>query len=169
MKVTDSRSQGYSRAKSYIKKERNWFVIAGSKPTKQRVLLVEDSLDTGHTLAYLLRDAGHEVEFAINGYSALTIAERLRPTIVFLDIGLPDFDGCALARRIRRLPYLEHTRIIAITGRVSDDDHSRALAAGCEQFLRKPVSPEILEAIVNGHVGPSTDSALASVRPFRRS
>jgi CheY-like chemotaxis protein len=114
----------------------------------RRVLIVEDSLDTVQTLAFLLRDSGHQVEFAINGYAALAIAEHWQPDLVLIDIGLPDFDGCALVRRLRRLPHLENTRYIALSGRVSDDDHQRALAAGCERFLRKPVTPAVLENIV---------------------
>lgn len=112
-----------------------------------RVLIVEDALDTAQTLSYLLRDAGHEVEFAINGYAALEIAKRQRPDVILLDIGLPDFDGCELVKHLKRLPGLEATRIIALTGRVSDDEQ-RALQAGCEQFLRKPVPVAVLETLL---------------------
>src|SRR3954464_11699607 len=97
-----------------------------------RVLVIDDSLDTAQTLSFLLRDAGHQVEFAINGYAALEIAKVQKPQIIFLDIGLPDFDGCELAKRLKRVPGLDGTRIIAITGRVAED-RERALAAGCEQ------------------------------------
>jgi len=112
-----------------------------------RVLLIEDGLDTVQTLAYLLRDSGHQVEFAINGYMALEIAPRFCPQVILLDIGLPDFDGCLLARRLRRLPGLDDVRIIAVTGRVSDDEQ-RARDAGCEAFLRKPVLVDTLDSII---------------------
>src|SRR4051812_21807886 len=107
-----------------------------SKPSK-RVLVVDDSLDTVHTMAFILRDCGHEVEYAINGFAALDIAKRQKPEVVFLDIGLPDFDGCVLARRLKQVPGLADTRIIAVTGRIAND-RERALAAGCEAFFRKP-------------------------------
>ena len=131
------------------------------------MLIVEDNLDTAQTLTFLLRESGHHVEFAINGYSALALVEKWKPDIVFLDIGLPDFDGCALARRIRRLPNLDRTRVIAITGRVSDDDQARALAAGCERFLYKPVAPATVEAIVSGP--PPSSDAWAKTWPLGKS
>lgn len=121
-----------------------------SDKPRQSVLVVEDALDTVQTMAYLLRSSGYPVEYAINGYSALTIAERQKPDVILVDMGLPDFDGASLVRRLKRLPGLESTRIIAISGRVGDDDARRALAAGCEQFIRKPVDPSRLEAIVAG-------------------
>ena len=120
-----------------------------------RVLIIEDSLDTAQTRIYLLRDSGHIVEFAINGYAALSAAERHRPDVILLDMGLPDFDGITLVRRLRRMPVLANTRIIAITGRTSDDDEARALAAGCERFLRKPVDPKVLDAVLAGGAPPA--------------
>ena len=91
-------------------------VPANVKTTVRRVLVVDDELDTAETLSFLLRDAGHQVEFAINGYSAIELAHRLRPDIIFLDLGLPDIDGCQLARQLRRVPGLERARIVAVTG-----------------------------------------------------
>jgi CheY-like chemotaxis protein len=142
------------------------FVPDVTNTTSKRVLIVEDNLDSAHTLTFLLRQSGHQVEFAINGYAALAVAERWVPDLVFLDIGLPDFDGCTLVRRMRRLPNLAQARFIAITGRVSDDDEQRARAAGCEQFLRKPVMPQVVEGIISA-APPSANTAAASIRPQR--
>jgi CheY-like chemotaxis protein len=132
----------------------------------QRLLLIEDNLDAAHTLTFLLRQTGHRVEFAINGYAALAIAEKLQPDVVLLDLGLPDFEGCSLIRRMRRFPHLASTRYIAISGRVGDDDRERALAAGCEAYLRKPVSVERLEAIIAGGLIPNAAESAAG-RPLR--
>ena len=114
---------------------------------RRRVLVVDDSVDTAQTLTYLLRDAGHLVEYAINGRSALEVARQHRPEVVFLDIGLPDYDGCTLARDLRRTPGLEQVRIIAITGRVCDDE-DRSFEAGCSLFLAKPVDPRTMEKVI---------------------
>lgn len=115
-----------------------------------RILVIEDSLDTAQTMIFLLRDSGHIVEFAINGYAALTVAERQKPDIILVDMGLPDFDGVTLVRRLKRLPGLANARVIAITGRTTDDDEARAISAGCERFMRKPVDPKVLEAVLSG-------------------
>jgi CheY-like chemotaxis protein len=132
----------------------------------KRVLIIEDSLDTAQTLTFLLRDSGHFVECAINGYAGLEIAARQRPNVIFLDIGLPDFDGITLARKLRQLPGLDETRIIAVTGRVSDDEQ-RALEAGCELFLRKPIRPEALEAIL-GQMPTAPDGLYSLPKQLRK-
>src|SRR3979409_2578086 len=70
----------------------------------RRVLVVEDNLDSVHTLAYLLSDMGHIVEYAINGYVALDVARRFRPDFALLDLGLPGMDGFKVGRQRRPDP-----------------------------------------------------------------
>src|SRR5881394_1314919 len=83
--------------------------------TKRRVLVVEDNLDSVHSMAVLVKMMGHEVQFAINGFAALAVAREFRPHIVLLDLGLPDFNGCEIARQLRFEEPLRHTRFIAIS------------------------------------------------------
>jgi CheY-like chemotaxis protein len=115
---------------------------------KQRVLVVEDDLDSVHSMAMLIKMMGHEVEFAINGFAALEAARRFRPDVIFLDIGLPDFNGDKIASQLRYEPGLENTRIIAISGLPRSDLEQRALKAGCAEFYRKPIEPARLEALL---------------------
>jgi two-component system CheB/CheR fusion protein len=112
-----------------------------------RVLVVDDDLDTAHSMAWLLRDMGHDVQFAINGYAALDVAKRFRPTVVLLDLGLPDFDGCVLAGRLRREAGLDAVRIVAVTGK-GEEHRERALQTGCDGFYRKPLDPRALQAVL---------------------
>ena len=114
----------------------------------KRVLVVDDDLDTAQSMVRLLRLMGHEVEFAINGIAALGIAQRFLPQVVLLDIGLPDSRGWDVARQLRRIPDLAGARILAITGRTSLDDARRSLDSGCDEHLRKPLSPDELERLV---------------------
>ena len=119
----------------------------GERPPGRRVLVVDDNLDSAETLRYILRDMGHEVEFAINGYGAMEAARRFRPDLVFLDLGLPDLDGCELAIRIRR-ERGDGVRIIALTGNVSETMRDNARASGCDDFLAKPLDPRYLESLL---------------------
>src|SRR3981081_4139085 len=82
----------------------------------KRVLIVEDNIDAARSLAYLVRDMGHFVEYAINGYVAIDIARRFLPDVVLLDLGLPGMDGFDVCKKIKGYPGLEQTRVIAITG-----------------------------------------------------
>src|SRR5258706_14453291 len=119
------------------------------KHTSRRVLVVDDSLDMIHSLAHVLRDMGHEVEFAINGYAALEAARRFRPEVVLLDIRLPDTDGWTVARRLKGEAAERPGRVIAITGTPMEGDRRRSLEAGCEDHLLKPLDWRRLEKLLN--------------------
>src|SRR5712671_662638 len=114
----------------------------------KRVLIVEDNIDAVRSLAYLIRDMGHFVEYAINGYVAIDIARRFLPDIVLLDLGLPGIDGFEVCRKIKSHAGLEHTRIIAVTGYAQDEYRTRSRAAGCEMHLIKPVPTAVIEQLL---------------------
>jgi CheY-like chemotaxis protein len=117
-------------------------------PRRHRVLVVDDNLDTVQSMALLLRDMGHEVDFAINGYATLEVARRLRPQVVFLDLALPDIDGWLLARMLRREATLAGVRIYAVTGYGKERDRERSLEAGCDDHLLKPLDPKTIERLL---------------------
>ncbi len=112
------------------------------------MLVVEDNLDTVHSLSELLRDMGHQVKFAINGYAGMAIARDFRPEFVFLDLGLPGMDGFEVARRLKAEPGLEKVRVIAITGYAQEEYRKRSLEAGCEIHLVKPLEAGYLESLL---------------------
>ena len=115
---------------------------------KRRVLVVEDNLDSVHSMAVLLKMMGHEVEFAINGFAAMDIARRFRPEFILLDVSLPDFSGDKIARQLKYEPGLEKTRMIAITGLPLAQVKARVLEAGCEAVYAKPIAPAVLEELL---------------------
>jgi two-component system CheB/CheR fusion protein len=110
--------------------------------------VVEDNLDSVHSMAVLLKAMGHEVQFAINGFAAIDAARTFRPQVILLDIGLPDFKGDEIARQFKYEPGLENVRIIAITGLPIADVEQRALNAGCERVFAKPMDPAALEKLL---------------------
>jgi CheY-like chemotaxis protein len=125
--------------------------VRSLKPNPQparRVLVVDDNLDSVHSMALLIKTMGHEVQFAINGFAAIEIARTFRPDVILLDIGLPDFQGDD--RQLKWEPGLEKTRIIAISGRGEDEIRRSALQAGCEEYFTKPIEPAALEALLKG-------------------
>jgi two-component system, sensor histidine kinase len=113
----------------------------------RRVLVVEDDLDSVHSMAVLIKMMGHQCQFAINGFAALEIARQFRPDIILLDIGLPDFKGYEIAKQLKWEPGLEATHIIAITA-LPEADRQRALSSGCDDFYRKPIDPMLLERLL---------------------
>ncbi len=116
----------------------------------RRVLIVDDNVDAADSLAQLLKGSGHEVETAYSAISALECLERGCPEFVLLDIGLPELDGYQLARRVRAIPRLSATRLIAVTGYGQAEDRLRARAVGFDDHLVKPVDLPALDRILAG-------------------
>jgi PAS domain S-box-containing protein len=113
-------------------------------PPGRRVLVVDDNLDAAETLALLLEMDGHSVQAVHCGEHALALAPGLQPEVVFLDIGLPDLTGYEVAERLRQLPGLAGTWLVALTGWGGAQDRERARQSGIDMHLTKPVTPEDL-------------------------
>ena len=109
-----------------------------------RVLVVEDNRDTAESLRRLLGLCGFQVSVAHNAGDGLSAASRLRPHIVLCDIGLPDADGYAVASMLRQAPDTSCARLIAVTAHGEPQDRRRALAAGFDVHMVKPVDPKAL-------------------------
>jgi PAS domain S-box-containing protein len=125
-------------------------VRVGGKPLACRVLVVEDSADARLGLQLLLQQSGHSVETAANGQDGLAKLRRFRPDVALIDVGLPGMDGYELARMARSQPETRDIRLIAITGYGQAADKRRALDAGFDLHLAKPVDPLALQELLNG-------------------
>ena len=123
--------------------------VVGLAPVPARVLLIEDNLDAGETLAELLRWSGHHVEVALDGQTGLERFDRFLPNVVICDIGLPDIDGYEVAMRIRERRPERLPTMIALTGYGSAKDQERSVAAGFEHHLVKPVNPDALLRLID--------------------
>jgi CheY-like chemotaxis protein len=113
----------------------------------RRVLVVDDNMDHVEMLVLLLKEMGHVTEFALTAHAALNAARRFRPDVVILDLALPDMDGTILCRQLRQESG-QDTRILAVTGSAREGDRERAMEAGCDQFLNKPVDPRFLQSLL---------------------
>jgi two-component system cell cycle response regulator DivK len=110
--------------------------------------VIEDTEDNRTILRDLFHSAGHEVIEAVNGEDGVVAAARDRPDVILMDIQLPLMDGYEATRRIKALPGLAETPIIAVTSHALSDDEDKARAAGCDDYVPKPFSPRQLLAKV---------------------
>ncbi|WP_338759039.1 ATP-binding protein [Massilia sp. METH4] len=122
--------------------------VAGMDGEALRVLVVDDNVDAAQMLAALLEMRGHAVHVAHDGASALALAGRVSPQVVFLDIGLPDQSGHDVAMALRRLDGMADAMLVAVTGWGTEWDRQRSRAAGLDAHLTKPVDLASIDALV---------------------
>ena len=114
---------------------------------RRRILVVDDNRDAAESLSEALESEGHEVRVAFDGASAVALGQEYRPAVVFLDIGLPVMDGYEVARQLRALDHGYRPLLVAISGYGQASDKQRAIEAGFDQHLVKPVSVEVTLAL----------------------
>ena len=118
----------------------------------QRILIVEDQEDNRKILRDLLTSAGFVPLEATTGEEGVTLAETEQPDLILMDIQLPGLDGYEATRRIKALPALQHTPIIAVTSYALSGDDVKARDAGCDGYITKPFSPRALLATVREYL-----------------
>lgn len=123
--------------------------VAPSASEPLRVLVVDDDEDTVLLMSMLISMRGHEVEKASTGKEALATVPRFRPHVMFLDIGLPSLDGYDVARAIREQADSSSIHLVALTGWGGEEDKARALEAGFDRHLTKPVDGASIAAILS--------------------
>ncbi len=116
----------------------------------RHILVVEDNADARETLGMLLSMAGHRVDTADDGPSGLAAALAERPDVALVDIGLPRMDGYEMARQLRSTAGEYRPYLVALTGYGLPEDRERALAAGFDAHVVKPVDPALLEQLLAG-------------------
>jgi len=115
--------------------------------------VVDDYPDSAEVVRTLIELLGHEVRIADSGRAALAEAYGFDPTIVILDLGLPDINGCDVARELRARRGGDRMHIAALSGWSQQDKRQAALSAGCDQYVVKPVSGMKIKSILQA-VGP---------------
>jgi len=106
------------------------------------VLIIEDNEQNLYLEKYLLEKNGYNVEFAKDGMEALCKLEKIFPDLILLDIQLPNMDGYEVAKRIRNFEKHINTPIVAVTSYAMPGDREKALEAGCNGYIEKPINPD---------------------------
>ena len=122
--------------------------------TPTRVLYIEDDQACGRLVQRVLQRSGYEVLLAFDGAEGMTLAQKMQPNLILMDINLPEVDGRVLTTRLRSTSYCKETPIVALTAMTGSEDRKLALAAGCTGFLTKPINidrfPQQIDAFLRG-------------------
>jgi two-component system cell cycle response regulator DivK len=121
---------------------------ATKRDTLPTIMVVEDFEDNRFMMRRLLEMSGYQVLEAVNGEEAVEIAKRERPSLILMDLSLPLLDGLAATRRIRQEAELRDVPIVAVSAHDTADFHADALAAGCNDYVTKPIDFDQLEALL---------------------
>lgn len=109
---------------------------------KQKILIIEDNDQNMYMLTYLLESNNYEVVQSFNGPAGIILAREKLPDAILLDIQLPDMDGYAVARELRKNLDLSKTPIIAVTSYAMTGDKEKAFEAGATGYIEKPIDPD---------------------------
>lgn len=131
-------------------KPANGSALAPPPQTPQRIVVIEDNHDVCRMLCALLQLSGHEVAASGDGQNGVELIRTLQPDTAFVDVGLPLLNGYEVATQVRADPACRHVRLIAMTGYGQPEDRRRALSAGFDAHLIKPVRSEQLIQLLAG-------------------
>jgi CheY-like chemotaxis protein len=116
------------------------------------VLVVDDNEDNLFLLTFLLEQLGCALLTAPDGHTALDLAQSYQPTLILLDIMLPDLDGLEVFSRLRQNPLTARIPVIAVTALARQEDRDRILSAGCNEYVTKPFIIDELEVLLGSYL-----------------
>jgi len=112
------------------------------------ILILEDDPANSEMMQVLLEEEGYATLSAGTAAAGLELAGSCKPSLILLDLRLPDMDGLEVARRLKSDPDTRSIPVVAVTAQAMSGDCERALSAGCDAYLSKPVTPPDLLAVI---------------------
>ena len=122
-----------------------------------RVLIVDDNPTNLKLVAFLVKAQGYEVETAGDADAALASIAAQRPALILMDLQLPGIDGVELTRRLKADPATREIKVIAVTAYAMKGDHEKALAAGCDDYVTKPIDTRALPQVIARHLNGASE------------
>ena len=118
----------------------------------ERIMIIDDNPQNLKLASILLSGEGYDVRTCTDAEQALVALGEFEPSLILMDIQLPGMDGLELTRRLKAEPARRHIVIIALTAYAMKGDRERALAAGCDDYVSKPIDTEALTVLVAHHL-----------------
>jgi len=118
----------------------------------ESILIVDDVPTNLKLVTVLLSRLGYQVHTASTAEEALEIAQRIRPRLVLADILLPGMDGLEMTRRLKSAPETRNTIVLAVTALAMKGDQQKALEAGCDGYITKPIDVKMFHALIRQHL-----------------
>ncbi len=120
---------------------------------RNRVLVIEDNRDNMTLIVDVLDSLDYEVLQASDGETGVTLARQTKPDLILMDLSLPKMDGWTATRMLKAEAALRHIPIIALTAHAMVGDRERAIEAGCDDYITKPINLQVLAAKLGEYIG----------------
>ena len=117
--------------------------------SKGSILIVEDNIDNYELVRFVLERDGYDVFLAVNGRDGVSAARLQKPDLILMDLGLPELDGWMATEKLKSDPLTKAITLIAITAHTLPRDRFRALQAGCDGFVSKPIHVESFLTLIH--------------------
>ncbi len=116
---------------------------------KGNILVVEDNMDNFELVRVVLEQAGYDVLLAMNGREGVSAARLQKPDLILMDLSMPEMDGWTAAEKLKEDPVTRSIPLYAITAHTLPRDRYRALQAGCDGYISKPIHVESFLEMIN--------------------
>lgn len=124
----------------------------------EKILIVDDNPTNLKLVAYLMKANGYEVTTAIDAEAAIADIRTKRPALILMDVQLPGVDGLELTRQLKADPDTRDIIIVAVTAYAMKGDHDKAVAAGCDDYVTKPIDTRSLPDTIRRHLSRAESS-----------
>ena len=128
----------------------------------ETILIVDDNASNLKLMRVLLEAEGYVIRTAVHAYEALQVLREFHPRLILMDLQLPGMDGLTLTRELKANPQTAVIAIVAITAYAMKGDEEKALAAGCNGYITKPVDTRRLAQQIAHHLAPPSFTSIAS-------
>ena len=116
--------------------------------SKERILVVEDNMDTYELVHFILEKNGYETFLAVNGRDGVDAAIKQKPDLIIMDMSMPEMDGWTATSLIKKDEKISATPLIALTAHALPGDRQRAMKAGCDEYITKPMDlDDLVESV----------------------
>jgi CheY-like chemotaxis protein len=117
--------------------------------SKGRILIVEDNMDNYELVRFVLERAGYDVFLAVNGRDGVDAARLQKPDLILMDLGMPEMDGWTASQKLKSDEATKSITLYALTAHTLPQDRKRAMQAGCDGYVSKPIHVQSFLDIIN--------------------
>ena len=133
--------------------------------SKKRILIVEDNMDNYELVRFILERAGYDVFLAVNGRDGVAAARLQKPDLILMDLGMPEMDGWSASAKLKAEDATKSIPLYALTAHTLPGERKRAIEAGCDGYVSKPIHMDGFLNMIEGAFGKNKEKKKPRTSP----